>query len=370
MQKLPLVSILVRTCGRPKVLKECLESIKNQTYPNIEVCVVEDGASLSEALLSGEFSGMSIKYKALGEKKGRSVAGNEALALASGEYLNFLDDDDLFYEKHVEIMVQTALTMPEQSIFYAKADEAVTDIQSTNPYVYETISVTQRPFLHYSKENLLVHNIFPIQTVFFKREVYEAHGGFRTDLEYLEDWELWLKYAGRYEFVAVEETTSLYRVPANRDAVAHREALLKQNETEIRQSYVRKLLDLTEPSPVPDATQNRTVRYAIDSMSKQGSFFIAYGWCCMKNVPSETASVFVLLTMPDETKRILPAFRYDRPDIETKYNDLKYRKSGFFVCDVLNQAEYCKAEILVCHDGKFYRNRQGKLWQKLFGFNK
>ena len=74
----------VRTCGRPAVLRETLISLRHQTYPNMEVVVVEDGEEISGKMIRGrEFGDMNIRYFATGEKVGRSRAGN----LGNGESL-------------------------------------------------------------------------------------------------------------------------------------------------------------------------------------------------------------------------------------------------------------------------------------------
>ena len=91
------VSIIVRTCGRPDVLKTALDSLRRQTYKNIEIIVVEDGPIVSEKMIQEEYNDLPIVYFATIEKKGRSAAGNIGLKIASGTYLNFLDDDDIFY---------------------------------------------------------------------------------------------------------------------------------------------------------------------------------------------------------------------------------------------------------------------------------
>ena len=68
-EKLPLVSIIVRTCQRPEVLKEALISIDKQTYKNIEVVVIEDGPETAKKMIEDEFATMNIKYFATGPKK-------------------------------------------------------------------------------------------------------------------------------------------------------------------------------------------------------------------------------------------------------------------------------------------------------------
>ena len=368
MNNLPLVSVLVRTCGRPKVLKECLESIRNQTYKNIEICVVEDGKNISEDLIRHKFSDCNIKYKALGQKQGRSVAGNVALEMASGAYFNFLDDDDLFYENHIECMVNEAIANSEESVFYALADEAETEIISHDPYTYETKSVSQAKFLPFSKENLLVHNLFPIQTVFFKREVYEAFGGFRTDLEYLEDWELWLKYAQTYAFVPIHEVTSVYKVPADAKLKAIRNNALWQNEHSIRKIYCEKYIWGKEKPDLSKARQKNSMRCVIDKQSVTDDVFKIDGWCCLKEVCAEETEVYVRVDTKDGDTEIFKAIRYERADIAAKFESEKYLKSGFFLS--LDGIKPHKMRIFAFANGKAYYNKHGKIWQKLFGFNK
>ena len=75
------MSIIVRTCGRPDVLRETMQSLRLQTYTNIEIVVVEDGPDVSGEMLKTEFSDLNVLYKATGEKVGRSKAGNMAMEM-------------------------------------------------------------------------------------------------------------------------------------------------------------------------------------------------------------------------------------------------------------------------------------------------
>lgn len=134
----PLVSIIVRTCGRPDVLRETLLSIREQTYPNIEIVVVEDGKNLSEKMIREEFADLNLIYQASGEKVGRSKAGNIAMKLAHGKYLNLLDDDDLFYADHVEVLV-ASLEEKSEKAAYAFGFETPIEIISKSPYRYKVL---------------------------------------------------------------------------------------------------------------------------------------------------------------------------------------------------------------------------------------
>lgn len=210
-----LVSILVRTCGRPNVLRQTLMSIRNQTYKNLEIVVVEDGKNISEKMIKEEFSDLNIKYEATGEKKGRCFVGNRAMELSTGKYLNFLDDDDLFFADHVETLVRALEQNKEYKLAYTSAFESKIEVISKEPeykYIeYEKNIVHNRPF---SRVRMLTMNAFPIQAIMFERDIYLKYGGLDEELDNLEDWEMWTRYAMQNKYLYVPKTTSIYRVPA------------------------------------------------------------------------------------------------------------------------------------------------------------
>ena len=124
MEKEVLVSIIVRTCGKPDVLKNALLSIRKQTYPNIEVIIVEDGPNRSEQFIRENFSDLNYVYYATTKQQGRTRAGNIGLSLANGKYLNFLDEDDILLENHVQLLID-ALTSKDAFAAYTIADVVV-----------------------------------------------------------------------------------------------------------------------------------------------------------------------------------------------------------------------------------------------------
>jgi len=206
-----MVSFIVRTCGRPHVLKHCLESIRQQTYPNIEVVVVEDGENMAEQMIRTEFSDMNIKYHNTGKRAGRSVVGNIALGMAQGEYFNFLDDDDLIYPLHTEVL-KNVIAETGKKVAYAVAHEAPS-VYSKKKQNYVELYKFVRYRQKFNRMYLTISNYFPIQTVMFHRSLFEQYGGFREHLDALEDWDLWVRYASHEDFVFTNQVTSLYRVP-------------------------------------------------------------------------------------------------------------------------------------------------------------
>lgn len=209
-----LVSIIVRTCGRPDMLRETLISLRKQSYKNIEIVIVEDGENISEEMIKKEFSDLNIVYEATKEKVGRSKVGNIAMKKAKGKYLNFLDDDDLFFPEHVEVLVKE-LEKNNVDIVYSTAFETAINILSKSPYKYEICAKGVRYSGKFSKIGLYKNNITPIQAVMFKKTVFEKCGGFDESIDALEDWDLWLNFSLEYPFYHIEKTTSIYRVPFN-----------------------------------------------------------------------------------------------------------------------------------------------------------
>jgi GT2 family glycosyltransferase len=210
----PLVSIIVRTCGRPSVLRETLLSLRNQTFSNFEVVIVEDGPDVSRLLIESEFNDLNYQYYSTKKKVGRCEVGNIALAMAKGQYFNFLDDDDLFYADHIEVLVSSLQKNPDFKAAYSIAFETPIEVISKDPYLYNEISHNVLYKEKFNKLKLLHHNYFPIQTVMFSREFFDKLGGFDPNLEVLEDWDLWIRYGMYGSFLFVDKLTSLYRVPA------------------------------------------------------------------------------------------------------------------------------------------------------------
>jgi GT2 family glycosyltransferase len=229
----PRVSILIRTYNRAAWLREALASCANQTYANLEVIVVEDGEPTARETVDAFRARLDIRYEATGANIGRTGTGNRALALATGEWLNFLDDDDVFFADHVEVLLGAALASGVKGA-YGLAWETHTRVHDRDGAAYdETMhrTIHRQPF---DRLTLWHHNFLPIQAVLFHRSLYERHGGFAVDMDQLEDWNLWTRYTLEDDFVLVEKTSSKYRVPADTRTAAERQVLLDKAYADAR----------------------------------------------------------------------------------------------------------------------------------------
>lgn len=213
MRKMDKVSIIVRTCGRPEVLRGALESIRKQTYLDVETVVIEDGLEISRQMICTEYSDLQLRYISTGKRVGRAKAGNLGMKVAQGKYLNFLDDDDVLYPEHIEILLQTLQSAEEKAV-YSVAEEAAAIYRKRKRTFYDVRKKVRfrEPF---NRMYLLHTNYLPIQSVMFEKSLFEQYGGFRENVDYLEDWDLWVRYAAHTNFKMVNEITSMYRVPLN-----------------------------------------------------------------------------------------------------------------------------------------------------------
>jgi GT2 family glycosyltransferase len=247
---MPLVSVLIRTTpDRPGRLNEAIASVLAQTYKKIHLVVVEDGGDTAANILQ-EISEKNIlekvSYLPL-PKGGRCVAGNAALAAAQGELVCFLDDDDLFYADHIEVLVSALQKKPELGAVYAWAYQVRTEVLSQEPWVYKELDhslIYRQPFNRYLMWH---HNYLPIQTVLFKRSLYQENGGFDPELDNLEDWNLWVRYSLRHDFEMVPKVTSLYRVPAKPVQASERQQVLDDYYAKAQEKHAQLRVEMSPP---------------------------------------------------------------------------------------------------------------------------
>lgn len=261
-----LVSIIIRTCGRIGMLSNAIDSVRIQTYTNIELIIVEDGKNNTQKFLQSYLTNYNYKYYFTGQKAGRTKAGNLGLTKAKGKYINFLDEDDILLDDHVETLVK-CLENCEQAVAYTLAEEYQIRIISMEPYEYHVKRKLVRYNYPFNRLLLCYMNYFPIQSVMFHRRLYDAYGGFDESFDMLEDWDLWLKYAMHTSFYYMNKVTSIYFTPYKSKNKTERELTMKQAEEKIKNKL--KECDLS----INLLNINAEVDYIISVFNKHGFYF-------------------------------------------------------------------------------------------------
>ncbi len=213
----PTVTIVTRTHGpNQAILRDAIASVLNQTYANIEHLVVEDRGDLSEPLVTevARTYGANIRFLR-SDRGGRSAAGNDGLAAATGDLLLFLDNDDLLFADHVELLVRALRAAPDCVAAYSLAWEMETFFTASGAYRDGSLSMPPAYAKPYNPKRFEAGNFLPIQSVLFRRRLFDDFGGIDEQIDHLEDWNLWARYAQAGPFRLVPKTTSIYRVPGD-----------------------------------------------------------------------------------------------------------------------------------------------------------
>ncbi|MBC7708635.1 MAG: glycosyltransferase [Rhizobacter sp.] len=250
---LPVISVLIRTHKRAAFLRQALTSVLHQTHRPIEVVVVEDGSDEGQAVCNEFADRLDVRYFRITPGRGRSVAGNRALQEARGEWMCFLDDDDLFFADHLEVLLQTVREAQLKGAF-ALSWRTTTQVIDASIPTYNEVRLDSVPDEPFSRVTLWHHNFMPIQAVLFHRSLFERYGGFAEDMHQLEDWNLWTRYTMQDDFVQVRKTTSKYRVPAEVSHTlerqgklddAYKDAVARQGQMKFNAdpAFVRKLAE-------------------------------------------------------------------------------------------------------------------------------
>jgi glycosyltransferase involved in cell wall biosynthesis len=212
------VSIIIRTTPeRSGFLERSLSSVNGQkTDYRIEAVVVCDGGKTDRTgELCASFPNIDIRYVPTNEPCGRSHAANIALDSVTGEAVGFLDDDDIFYDNHVEVLSKELFSGEAVDAVYAGAEEVARIVESVNPL--RTCEQSSRVFLHPINDSydLLGRNPFPIQSVLFRKVLLKEDTRFVESLHVLEDWHFWQQLLIGRSIRMIDQVTSRFFVPAD-----------------------------------------------------------------------------------------------------------------------------------------------------------
>jgi glycosyltransferase involved in cell wall biosynthesis len=200
------VTIIVPVFNYAEFVGEALDSALNQTYPEVEVLVIDDG-STDETPHVLETYGDRIRVVTQ-DNLGLSVARNTGLREASCELVAFLDADDVLQPSMVSLLHGTLTLMGEDHALAAGAnsyiDASGRELRKAPQGPAETRDIT--------RAQLLLRNRFAPSTVLARRHALLEVGGFDESLPRAEDRDLWLRLAERYHLTQVPDILAEVRL--------------------------------------------------------------------------------------------------------------------------------------------------------------
>lgn len=200
----PLVSVIVPTYNRPDTLKKTLESIASQTYKRIEAVLVNDAGEDVSTIVDAFRERLFIKYLVHKENKGLAAARNTAIKHTTGKYIAYLDDDDIFYEDHVETLVNF-LENNDYKVAYTDAYR-VWQEKENGRYVAKRKDFPYS--FDFESDLILAQNLFPVLCIMHDKSCIDEVGLFDESLTTHEDWDLWIRMSRKYHFAHIRKITS------------------------------------------------------------------------------------------------------------------------------------------------------------------
>ena len=199
----PLVSVIVPTYNRPKMLVPTIQSILEQTYKDHEIIVINDCSLEVENIVAWLNSRQNITYVRHGRNRGLAAARNTGIKLARGKYLAYLDDDDHFYPHHLETLV----TFLETSDYRVAYTDALRALQVKQHGRYATVERNLIYSHDFDADRLIVENQFPVLCLMHEKACLDQAGLFDESLTTHEDWDLWIRLSFHDKFFHIKKIT-------------------------------------------------------------------------------------------------------------------------------------------------------------------
>ena len=184
----PLVSVIIPAFNVAKYINRTLASVCEQTYPHVEIIVIDDGSTDETADIAKSFGDPRIIYHRQ-ENAGQGPARNHGMRLARGDFITFLDADDYYLPSKIEEQVLALLEHPEPSACYCSILNFYSDRPTELLAKYRGYSGNIFPKL------MTFSTFVQPNTLMIRRQVMDVVGFWNETRYYPEDWEYSLRIA-------------------------------------------------------------------------------------------------------------------------------------------------------------------------------
>ena len=200
---MPKVSVIIPTFNRAGLIARAIRSVTVQHYRDFEILVIDDGSTDETEEVARSF-GKKIRY-CFKENEGAGRARNYGLLKARGEYIAFLDSDDLWLPEKLSLQVTLLDRSRQTGLVY-------TDIKSFSELGTSEKSYFQytKPYSGYIFRQLFMKNFIPTSTVMVRRHCFEKVGIFKKDQPHAEDYDMWLRIASSFQIQCLFRSLSRF----------------------------------------------------------------------------------------------------------------------------------------------------------------
>jgi glycosyltransferase involved in cell wall biosynthesis len=201
---MPRISVVIPVYNCEKTIRETIASVLEQTFQDFELLVVDDGSQDATIDAINHIQDRRLKIFSQSHA-GISASRNYGIDQASGEFIAFLDADDLWSSDKLESQLEALEKNPQASVAYSWTDF----IDESSQFLHPGLHVTANGDV-YAK--LLVLNFLESgSNALIRREALDKVGGFDGYMDSFEDWDLYVRLASQHHFVTVPVPQILYR---------------------------------------------------------------------------------------------------------------------------------------------------------------
>ena len=205
----PKVSVLLPVYNCEKYLAETLNSLVCQTYDNFEVIAIDDGSTDGSLAVLRHYAGFDDRIKVFEQSnKGLVNTLNKAASLATGKLFARIDGDDLATPMRLELQVREMILHPECVLLGSSFDV----VDEGSEFLYHDAVPTLQDDIKLAMyyRNPLAHG-----SIMMRRKAFEAAGGYSTDCDPTEDYELWMRMIKIGEVHALPNSLFRWRINPN-----------------------------------------------------------------------------------------------------------------------------------------------------------
>lgn len=217
---MPLVSIILPSYNYASFIADAVASVLQQTHSHIEVIIVDDGSTDDTADVAAGLVKQDDRVVYIRQgNQGPSAARNTGIQQSKGEFILFLDADDIFHHQKIQAHLEHFVQVPDADISYGRSRYFLSGKPEEN---FSSIALDNNDWMPCVSGNattvmpaLVVNNIMPICSAMLRRSVVERVSNFDNALKWVEDWDYWLRAAAagcRFEFSDDERLAAFIRV--------------------------------------------------------------------------------------------------------------------------------------------------------------